>query len=71
MTAGSSCDNVHIETCRDLILNFYLPQVRIPELFLPNIQELTAQFEARIRSEPLQDTPKGEEKELLGIIQVK
>ena len=52
-----------------MILNFYLPQVRIPELFLPNIQELTAQFEARIRSEPMQETPKGEEKELLGIIQ--
>ena len=52
-----------------MILNFYLPQVRIPELFLPNIQELTARFEARVRSEPLQETPKGEEKELLGIIQ--
>ena len=52
-----------------MILNFYLPQVRIPELFLPNRQQLIAQFEARIRSEPLEDKPRGDEKELLSIIQ--
>ena len=50
----------HLETCRDLILNFYLPQVNIPELFLPNVEELVKQFEARIKCSPIPDIGAGD-----------
>ena len=43
-----------------MILNFYLPQVNIPELFLPNVEELVNQFAARIKSSPVADTATGE-----------
>ena len=50
----------HLETCRDLILNFYLPQVNITELFLPNVEELVKQFQARIKSSPIADIGTGQ-----------
>ena len=39
----------HIETVRDLLTNHYLPMVRIPELFLPNIETCVGQLEQRLR----------------------
>ena len=33
-------------------MNHYLPQVKIPELFLPNIPELSSQLEEKMRSSP-------------------
>ena len=64
----------HLETCRDLILNFYLPQVNITELFLPNVEELLEQFEARVKSSPIADPAtgggdSGDDREVLKIIQ--
>ena len=55
--------------CRDLILNFYLPQVKIPELFLPNVEELVRQFEDKIKSVPVFDNPGGDEAEEMSILQ--
>lgn len=55
--------------CRDLILNFYLPQVKIPELFLPNVEELVRQFEDKIKSVPVLDNPGGDEAEEMSILQ--
>ena len=55
--------------CRDLILNFYLPQVKIPELFLPNVEELVRQFEDKIKSVPVLDNPDGDEAEEMIILQ--
>ena len=43
-----------------MILNFYLPQVNIPELFLPNVEELVKQFEARIKCSPIPDIGAGD-----------
>ena len=60
----------HLETCKDLILNFYLPQVNIPELFLPNVEELVQQFEARIKCSPVAALATGDgDREGLKIIQ--
>ena len=53
-----------------MILNFYLPQVNIPELFLPNVEELVQQFEARIKCSPVPDLAIGDsDSEGLKIIQ--
>ena len=56
-----------------MILNFYLPQVNIPELFLPNVEELLREFEAIIKSSPVSDLATGDgdscESEVLQIIQ--
>ena len=43
-----------------MILNFYLPQVNIPELFLPNVEELVKQFEARVKCSPIPDIGAGD-----------
>ena len=47
----------HIEVCKDLLINVYLPKVNIPELFLPNVDETVAKFEEKLRNSNLSDTP--------------
>ena len=47
----------HIEVCKDLLINVYLPKVNIPELFFPNVDETVAKFEEKLRNSNLSDTP--------------
>ena len=42
--------------CKDLLCSFYLPKVRINELFLPDVEATTAQLEQRMRGCPPADT---------------
>ena len=43
----------HIEICKDLLLNHYLPQVNIPQLFLPDVSNLAIKLEERMKESPL------------------
>ena len=52
MFQGEISKSEHIDVCKDLLLNHYLPQVKIPELFLPDISQVTKQLEKRIRMNP-------------------
>ena len=59
---GEISKSEHIDVCKDLLLNHYLPLVKIPELFLPDISQLTTQLEERMRNsppEPSSDVPGG------------
>ena len=49
MFQGEISTNEHIDICKNLLLNHYLPPLKIPELFLPDISQLTAQLEERMR----------------------
>ena len=42
--------------CKDLLTSFYLPKVRINELFLPDVEATTTQLEQRMRGCPPADT---------------
>ena len=52
MFQGEISTNEHIDICKNLLLNHYLPPLKIPELFLPDISQLTAQLEERMRINP-------------------
>ena len=52
MFQGEISTSEHIDVCKDLLLNHYLPEVRIPELFLPDISQLTTQLEEKMRNSP-------------------
>ena len=53
-----------------MILNFYLPQVNITELFLPNVEELVKQFEAKIKSSPIADMATGDGGSDSGVLKI-
>ena len=62
MFQGEISKSEHIDGCKDLLLNHYLPLVKITELFLPDISKLTTQLEERMRNsppEPSSDVPGG------------
>ena len=46
----------HIEVCKDLFINVYLPIVKIPELFLPDVDKTVAEFEDKLRNCNLSET---------------
>ena len=50
MFQGEISTSEHIDVCKDLLLHHYLPEVKIPELFLPDISQLTTQLEERMRN---------------------
>ena len=52
MFQGEISTTEHIDICKNLLLNHYLPQLKIPELFLPDISQLTTQLEKRMRTKP-------------------
>ena len=52
MFQGEISTSEHIDVCKDLLLNHYLPLVKIPELFLPDISQQTTQLEERMRNSP-------------------
>ena len=52
MFQGEISTNEHIDICKNLLLNHYLPPLKIPELFLPDISQLTAQLEESMRINP-------------------
>ena len=46
----------HIETCKDLLLNHYLPIVKIHELFIPDVEKTVTELEQRLRSGDVSNT---------------
>lgn len=49
MFQGEVSTTEHIDVCKDLLLNHYLPQAKIPELFLPDVAQVTKQLEERMK----------------------
>ena len=66
---GEVSSSEHIEVCKDLLCSFYLPKVRINELFLPDVEATTAQLEQRMRGCPPAETTGTSTGEVLKIIQ--
>jgi len=64
---GEVSEQSHIEICKDLLLNVYLPQANIVELFLLNVDKVVEEFEAALKDAPVDVNETGEVK--LKIIQ--
>ena len=52
MFQGEVSTTEHIDVCKELLLNHYLPQAKIPELFLPDITQVTKQLEEKMKLNP-------------------
>lgn len=53
---GEVSTGEHIDVCKDLLTNYYLPKVNIPELFLPNIEKTVSEFDEKLRNRSQSDT---------------
>jgi len=50
---GCISSQAHIDICKDLLNNFYLPKINIPELFLVDVEKTVEAFTLKIKETPV------------------
>ena len=58
---GQVTSPAHMQACKDLLINHYLPLANIPELFLVDVHRLVEEFKEMVKDAPVSKEEKVEE----------